>query len=38
MNERIRRYTDDPALVRRYGVDHGILERDPATQIYQRIR
>ena len=38
MNERIRRYTDDPALVRRYGVDHGILERDPATQIYRRIR
>ena len=27
-----------PALVRRYGVDHGILERDPATQIYRRIR
>ena len=38
VNERIRRYTDDPALVRRYGVDHGILERDPATQIYRRIR
>lgn len=29
---------DDPALVRRYGVDHGILERDPATQIYRRIQ
>ena len=38
VNERIRRYTDDPALVRRYGVDHGILERDPATQIYRHIR
>ena len=29
MNERIRRYTDDPALVRRYGVDHEYLNGTP---------
>ncbi|WP_455247856.1 DUF2087 domain-containing protein, partial [Rothia aeria] len=34
LNDRIRRYTEDPALVRRYGVDFGMLRRDPATQIY----
>lgn len=37
LNERIRNYTNDPALVRRFGVDHGILVRNPSTQIYERI-
>lgn len=36
LNQRIRRWCQDPALVRRYGVDGGLLRRDPLTQVYAR--
>ena len=29
LNERLRAYTDDPATLRRYLVDHGLLVRTP---------
>jgi len=34
LNERLRAFTDDPATLRRYLVDHRLLVRSPDGRVY----